>query len=316
MRRRGLSNPKAVRWLRGTIRDMNTAPRLAIVTGASTGIGRAVALRFARAGWDCLAGVRTHEAHRRWMDAAAADTAVAHHVVPITLDVTLDTDRDAALREIRARGGRLHALVNAAGIASPGAYAFGADATDRAVVETNLLGPMAFVRRLLPVLRAASDASGHTAPAVVVNVASIAGLAPMPWQSAYHAAKFGLIGWGDAIDHELRSEGVRVVSIVPGTVRTPMLEKADAILEAAINAMPPSAPRAYRTGLNKFRRSARLASRFATTPQSVADVVVNLASTPNPPTRVAIGADAHVIRAIVQWLPHAVAMAVLRRLLG
>ena len=296
---------------------MKTAARLAVVTGASTGIGRAVAQRFARAGWDCLAGVRTEAAHRWWLGAAAAETAVARHVTPITVDVTVSTDRDAVLREVQSRGGRLHALVNAAGIASPGAYALGNDASDRAIVETNLLGPMALVRDLLPALRAAADdRSEREAPAVVINVASIAGLAPMPWQSAYHAAKFGLVGWSDAVDHELRSEGIRVVSVLPGTVRTPMLKKADATLAAALNAMPGSAPSVYRVGLTRFRRSARLAERFATTPQAVAEAVFALASTPNPSTRVVVGADAHFIRAIVRCLPHGLAMTVLRGLLS
>ena len=293
------------------------APRLAVVTGASTGIGREVARRFARAGWDCLAGVRTEASHRWWLGAAAAEPAVARHVAPITLDVTVSTNRHAVLREVQARGGRLHALVNAAGIAAPGAYALGNHASDREVVETNLVGPMALVRDLLAGLRAAADdRSDREAPAVVINVASIGGLAPMPWQSAYHAAKFGLVGWSDAVDHELRSEGIRVVSVLPGTVRTPMLKKADATLAAALEAMPGSAPPAYRDGLTRFRRSARLAERFATTPQAVAETIVALAATPNPPTRVVVGADAHVIWAVVRCLPHRLAMTVLRGLLS
>lgn len=158
--------------------------RLVLVTGAGSGIGRASVLRFAREGWDCLAGVRNADAMGAWKDLSIANGDVARHVVPVMLDVTHATDRDAVVREVEERGGRLHALVNGAGIALPGTFEFGNADTDRAVVETNLLGPMALVRQLVPALRAAAKSPVTPLhPAVVVNVASVAGIAPMPWMS-------------------------------------------------------------------------------------------------------------------------------------
>ena len=291
--------------------------RLVVVTGASSGIGRETVRQFARAGWDCLAGVRGDDARAAWIAAATTDRAVARHVVPVTLDVTIDADRAGLVREVEARGGKLHALVNAAGIASPGAFAFGDAEADRNVIETNLLGPMALARQLLPSLRAgANDQSNLARTTIIVNVASVAGIASMPWQSSYHAAKFGLVGWSDAAGHELRHEGIRVVTVLPGTVRTSMLEKADQLLNEAIRALPHTAPKPYRDGLTRFRRSARLAARFATTPHVVAMAIVALASRQDPPTRVIIGADALLIRAVVTFLPHGMAMSALRRLLG
>jgi|GEM_PF-388532 NAD(P)-dependent dehydrogenase (short-subunit alcohol dehydrogenase family) len=290
---------------------------LVVVAGASSGIGQETARLFARAGWDCLAGVRSAEARRAWFAEGTTDRAIARHVVPIKLDVADEADRDGVVREVRARGGKLNALVNAAGIASPGAFAFGDAGSDRDVIETNLLGPMALARQLVPALRAgAHDASNPASTSMIVNVASIAGIAPMPWQSTYHAAKFGLVGWSDAVGQELKHEGIHVVTVLPGTVRTPMLEKADQLLDASIRALPPTAPKPYLEGLTRFRRSARLAARFAATPNAVGKAIVNLASRKDPPRRVIIGADAHVIRAVVAFLPHRLAMAALGSLLS
>lgn len=282
------------------------------MTGASSGIGQETARLFARAGWDCLAGVRSADARRAWIAEGTTDRAIARHVVPVTLDVTDEADRAGVVREVSARGGKLNALINAAGISSPGAFAFGDAGSDREVIETNLLGPMALARNLVPALReGANDASNPAGGSIIVNVASIAGIAPMPWQSTYHAAKFGFVGWSDAVGHELRHDGIHLVAVLPGTVRTPMLEKADHLLDASIRRLPRIAPRPYLRGLTRFRRSARLAARFAATPNVVAKAIVELASRKNPPARVIIGADAHVLRAVVAFLPHRFAMAVL-----
>lgn len=296
---------------------MNRSRRLSIVTGASSGIGKATALRFARAGWDCLAGVRSADGIRAWQDLANAEPDVARHVIPVMIDVTRAADRDAIATEVAARGGRLNALVNAVGIATPGTFEFGDADTDRAVVEANLLGPIALVRQMVPALRAAASSPvspGH--PAVVVNVASIAGIAPMPWLSSYDAAKFGMVGWSDAVDHELRGQGIRVVTVLPGTVRTPMLDKADATLGTAIDTLPNSAPASYRLGLSRLRQSSRNMARFATSPEAVAKVIVDAAGQRRPPTRVVMGADGQLMRAIVVCLPHRLAMMAIRGLLS
>ena len=176
-------------------------PRLALVTGASTGIGRACATHLAGLGFHVLAGVR---------DPADAPDGLE----PLLLDVTSESDVAAAAERV---GGELHALVNNAGIAISGPVEIVPVEEWRRLMEVNLLGQVAVTRALLPaILRARGR---------VVNMSSISGRVANPLFGPYAASKFALEAVSDALRREVGPHGVRVVSVEPGGIATPIWGK-------------------------------------------------------------------------------------------
>ncbi|MBW2253405.1 MAG: SDR family oxidoreductase [Deltaproteobacteria bacterium] len=190
--------------------------RLAVVTGASRGLGRAIALEMAARG--ATVGVHFHvqqDAAHEVVDAirTAGGTAFA-----IGFDVVDGAAVDAGFGQIRASYGDVAILVNNAGIASDALFAMSVAADARSVVDVNLAGTMnccrAVARRMLARRRGA-----------IVNVASVAGLRPRPGQTAYAASKGGVLAFTRALAVELAPRGVRVNAVVPGFLDTGIAER-------------------------------------------------------------------------------------------
>lgn len=187
---------------------MTAGRRVAVVTGASAGIGAATARALAADGWHVVAGARRTER----IDALAEEIGGT----AISLDVTDPASVDAFVHTVAAQAGTggCHLLVNNAGGAlgvEPLAEAV--DEKWSTMFETNVLGLMRMTRGLLPHLVASGD--GH-----VVNVTSIAALQGYPGGSGYNAAKFAAHGVTESLRHELLGQPVRVTEILPGMVET------------------------------------------------------------------------------------------------
>ncbi len=189
---------------------MELEGRVALVTGASSGIGRALAERLAAAGATVLAAGR---------DAAALDALAGRSGArPLVADL-LDpgaAERLAALALEAA--GRVDVLVNNAGAGWAGPFAAMDPAAAARLVGLNLLAPVRLTRALVPQMLARR--SGQ-----VVNVASIAGLVPAPAEAVYAATKAGLIGFSDSLRAELAPAGVGVLVVAPGVVDTPFFDR-------------------------------------------------------------------------------------------
>src|SRR5215204_7328953 len=177
-----------------------------LVTGASTGIGHATVLHLRELGFDPIAAVRKNEDAER-LAAQGARTA--------RIDVT-DADQIAAARE--ALGDEpLAGLVNNAGIAVAAPLEFLPIDRLRQQLEINLIGQVAVTQAFLPALRAARGR--------IVNVSSIGGRVALPLVGAYNMSKFALEAFSDSLRRELLSQGVDVIAVEPGGVRTPIWRK-------------------------------------------------------------------------------------------
>jgi NAD(P)-dependent dehydrogenase (short-subunit alcohol dehydrogenase family) len=174
---------------------------LALVTGASSGIGRAIASHLSERGFTVLAGVRNEP------DAPPATE-------PLRLDVTNPTDVAAAAQRV---GDRLDALVNNAGIAISGPVEAVPIAEWRRQIEVNLLGQVAVTQALLPAL---ISARGR-----IVNMSSIGGRNALPLFAPYAASKFALEAMTDSLRREVAHLKVGVVSVEPGGIATPIWSK-------------------------------------------------------------------------------------------
>jgi len=189
-----------------------TSSARALVIGGTRGIGRAVAEALVSGGARViLTGTRSESAIR-----AARELSQDGAVHGVACDVRDDASVEAAVGFAREKFGRLDILVNSAGLGIYRPTEELSVAEFREVIETNLIGAFRVTRAALPLLLAAAE----SAPATVIHIGSLAGRHPFAGGAAYNASKFGLIGMAEAMMLDLRHAGIRVATVMPGSVAT------------------------------------------------------------------------------------------------
>jgi short-subunit dehydrogenase len=189
--------------------------RTALVTGAASGIGRAIAVALAREGANlCLLDIDAENLAGTAREAETIGvTVTARHC-----DLSQPERISAAVADLTAGGRAIHILINNAGLAYYGPTHDMDDAQWRAILSVNFLAPIQLVREVLPVLAAQDEAH-------IVNVCSIFGLTTLRKGAAYQATKFGLVGFTAALRAEYSRPALGVTALCPGFARTPMLER-------------------------------------------------------------------------------------------
>jgi uncharacterized protein len=188
---------------------MSAAAKVAVVTGASTGIGEATAIRLAREPETELVLVARREELLRKLAESLPCKATY-----VAVDLTAADAPERVRAHLEAEhGGRLDLLVNNAGASWRGSFAEGGHANVRRHMELNFDAVVRLTEALLPLLRA-------SAPSAIVNVASTAGRVARARSGAYSASKFALIGWTDSLYAEERPHGVHVGMVLPGFIAT------------------------------------------------------------------------------------------------
>ncbi|HEY1592879.1 MAG TPA: SDR family NAD(P)-dependent oxidoreductase [Solirubrobacteraceae bacterium] len=191
-------------------------PYVALITGASAGIGEATARRLARDPGTHLVLVARREDR---LNQLAGELPAPSTVIAV--DLTRD-DAPATIREAleRQHGGRLHLLVNNAGAAWRGSFADTGWANVERHLKLNLEAPLRLAHDLLPMLRATANDNTSGRRVAIVNVASTAARVSRPNSGAYSVSKFALAGWNDALLGEEAPHGVHVGMVLPGFIRT------------------------------------------------------------------------------------------------
>ena len=252
---------------------MSSKPSI-LITGASSGIGQALALHFHRQGFEVFAGVR------RPQDGADLVRLSNGQITPVILDVTQSDTVDAAAVLIQARTPNgLNALINNAGVAFSGPLETTPLADVAGLFQVNVLGTFAVTRAFLPLIR---QARGR-----IVNISSVSGLFAAPGLSAYSASKFAVEGMTEALRVELAPFGVHVASVAPGKIDTPIWAKAQAS-SAAINRAPHAPVQALYRPLVAFYE--RYADQERGSPMGLlVGAVVHAVCSPRPRARYVVG---------------------------
>jgi NAD(P)-dependent dehydrogenase (short-subunit alcohol dehydrogenase family) len=261
-----------------------------VVTGSSTGIGRASALALASRGLTVFAGVRRVE------DGEALVASAAGELETLILDIGDGASIAAAAERVReATGGRLTGLVNNAGVVVPGPVE-GVDLDElRRQLEINVVAQVAVTQALLPMIR---NARGR-----VVFMSSIGGRRAIPYLSPYNASKHAIEAIGDALRQELRQFGVEVALVEPGSVATPFWDKGLAEAPKARATMDPELLELYARELDLVEAASRKSAARGIPPEKVAEAVVHALTASRPRTRYLVGPDAKVQGAIGRVLP-------------
>jgi NAD(P)-dependent dehydrogenase (short-subunit alcohol dehydrogenase family) len=266
--------------------------RSVLVTGASTGIGRATALHLDASGWKVFAGVRKPE------DAESLREAASSRLAPVFLDVTV-ADQIAAAAELieQESEGGLDGLVNNAGVAIPGPLETVPIEDFRRQLEVNLVAYVAVTQALLEQIRRAEGR--------VVFVSSIGGRIAFPFGGPYHASKFGTEAIGDVFRQELRPWGLKVSIVEPGSIDTPIWERGQRMGEE-IEAKSPRTNLLYGAAIEKFRRVIEDTAERGIPPEKVATAIAHALESSRPRARYLVGLDAKLQARLKPLIPTSV----------
>jgi NAD(P)-dependent dehydrogenase (short-subunit alcohol dehydrogenase family) len=259
-----------------------------LITGASTGIGEATALRLQSAGFRVFAGVRKPEDGERL--AAQGVTVVQ------PLDVTSAGDIAAALLTVESALGDepLRGIVNNAGIGIGGPLEALAIDDFRRTIEVNTTGQLAVTKAFLPLLRRSRGR--------IVNMSSIGGRLAQPFAGPYIASKFALEAVTDVLRVELLEWGIDVIAIEPGTIATPIWEKSSREADEVLAKLTPELRELYGKRLAKMAKVLERQTKRGAAPEKVAEAVEKALTASRPRTRYPIG-DAYALLALKKLLP-------------
>jgi NAD(P)-dependent dehydrogenase (short-subunit alcohol dehydrogenase family) len=262
-----------------------------VVTGASTGIGRATALLLDSKGYRVFAGVRKEP------DARELAKDGSDRLTPVTIDVTDAGQVESARQEIADAVGEagLVGLVNNAGVGGGGPIEFMPLDELRDTLEVNLIGQVAVTQAFIPLVRKAKG--------TIVFIASIGGRVASPFMSPYNTSKFAIEALGESLRHELRPWEIQVAVVEPGSIDTQIWSKGNEQLRERLGEMPEDARRLYGRQITRFGEVLNETASRGIPPEKVAEVVHKAIASENPRHRYLVGTDAKIGARLKGTLP-------------
>lgn len=249
--------------------------KVVVLTGASSGIGKAAALRLAELGYHVLAGVRREKDAEAWKAVPRS--------LPLIIDVAKEDTVDAAaqqVRELLEKAEEVH-LVNNAGIAVAGPVEGVSLAKWREQFDVNVFGLVKVTQAFLPHIRRTKGR--------IVNISSVSGLATSPYLGPYSASKFAVEAISDALRRELAPFGVQIIVVEPGPIATPIWEKNLGKKEVLLAELPKHLHSVYSRAIEKFQRGAEMSAKSAVGVDHTTRAIERALLAKKPPTRIVVG---------------------------
>ena len=267
--------------------------KIVLITGASSGIGKATALLLAQSGYAVFAAVRNEA------DALALRREALAGLTPILLDVTNPEHVKQAYTQIAEVAGNdgVMAVINNAGINYTIATEEADIAQARTVFDVHFWGMVYLVKQFLPLLR--HYAQQHPNQARIINVSSVGGISAFPFIQFYNAAKFAIMGFTESLRFELNHFGIKAIAILPGSVKTEIFRKANDSAQQAL-AQENSVYRAYLQKATDFSKSH---ANSGVSAAKAALVLKKALEDRKPPLKYFIGTDAKMLHLLVKFLP-------------
>jgi len=277
--------------------------RSALVTGSSTGIGKATALRLDREGWRVFAGVRRH------VDAELLRAEASERLTPLMLDITDGEMIEIAVKAIESRldGDGLDGLVNNAGIGVPSPLETLPIEDFRRQLEVNLVAQVAVTQAMLPLIR---KAGGR-----IVFISSIGGRIAFPMGGAYHAAKFGIEAVGDVFRQELRPWGISVSIVEPGSIDTEIWKSSEREVEA-MSERTPRRDELYAKPVTAYLRATRKLAEKGIPAEKVGRAIERALTSRRPRARYLVGFDAKTQARLKMLIPARIFDRLVARIMG
>jgi NAD(P)-dependent dehydrogenase (short-subunit alcohol dehydrogenase family) len=267
-------------------------PKVALVTGSSSGIGYETAILLARNGFHTYATVRNMEKSKKIMEMVNKENLPLQI---IKLDVNNEQSVKAAINQIVEEKNRIDVLVNNAGYGLFGALEDMTIEEIKAQFETNFFGAIRVIQNALPTMRKKNNDGGG----IIVNISSVGGRMSVPILSAYNSTKFALEGMSESLSYELEPFGIRVVIIEPGFIRTNIMNSSTLANGSSHNNSP------YYSLTHKVVKhfNSMVTSTSSTHPQEVAKTILNAITTETPQLRYTVGNDADSIIQAKKTMP-------------
>jgi NAD(P)-dependent dehydrogenase (short-subunit alcohol dehydrogenase family) len=262
-----------------------------VVTGASTGIGRATALFLDKNGYRVFAGVRKEA------DAKSLAEEGSDNLTPVTIDVTEENSVKSAKDEVERALGTdgLVGLVNNAGVGDGGPVETMDLDVLRNVLEVNLVGQVAVTQAFLPLIR--------KVPGTIVFIASIGGRIASPFMSPYNTSKFAIEALGESLRQELAPWAIDVVVVEPGSIDTPIWKKGAETIDDQFAKLSPTAKRLYSKQLKRMDEVLTETASRGISPEKVAKVIHEGIRSEKPKHRYLVGKDAKIAARLKGNLP-------------
>ena len=263
-----------------------------LITGASSGIGRATALRFANRNWRVFAAVRKEA------DAQKLHAHTHGKLETILLDITDRASIEAAAGEVgrRLNGGRgLDGLFNNAGIGDTSPVEYTPLGQLREIFEINLFAQIAVIQAFLPMIRAAKGR--------ILNSGSVGDYLPLPFGGALAGSKAAFASMSAALRLELRPQGIEVSILEPGAIDTPAVDKTLGHVEQTIAGWPREAIQLYAEPMRQMARAFARKEHSGSRPEVVAEVVERAFTDRHPRTRYPAGKDSVRLPLLARFLP-------------
>jgi NAD(P)-dependent dehydrogenase (short-subunit alcohol dehydrogenase family) len=275
-------------------RKPDLVTNMVLITGASSGIGRAAAHAFAAAGWQVAATMRQPE--------DAAELAAIDNVQIVPLDVTSPASVEQAFAAVLQAFGRIDAVVNNAGFAVDGVFEGISDEVIAEQFQVNVFGLMRVTRAAIPLMR--QQHSG-----TILQVSSFGGRLTFPLYSVYHSTKWAVEGFSESLAFELRPFGIRVKLIEPGPIKTEFYGRSRTRVAVDHES-------SYALLAEQCEAVSLSAGRSGSSPNTVAATILQAATDSSWRLRYPVGPPAPLMLALRKWLPESWNLALIRSRYG
>jgi len=278
--------------------------RAVVITGTSSGIGRAAVARMVQSGWRVFGTVR------KTQDGESLRSEFGTAITPIMLNVTDRVSVNAAAQAVSTalQGSGLDGLVNVAGIGKMAPVEYATQDGLLEIFNINLFGQLAVIQALLPLLRAAHGR--------IVNITSVGAHIAIPFGSPINASKSAFGIFSDTLRLELHPFGIHVSAIEPGAIKTPAVNKTLGDVEGVIHDLPPNGAAQYGEMLRAFARRAYQREMNGSSPDVVAQAIHHALTAARPRTRYRVGKHSTLLTVLATFLPDRLLDKIRFRLVG